>query len=210
MIRKQQQGNIIITVLIVLLLAMIIGSGLVNHLLVSESRAVNESLAKRQVYWAMKGYQNYFFSRAKQIYNYLEVPQNPILFTGYGYHIDFDPSDDSPSATDFLGKFNGFVTPETQPDCTEIKDSDDLLACIHQEFMDSSLDVWDYGTNYSFQIEILFITDANGQKMEIDLSDSDSIPSLSGLDNRMRNLVSVSELDDANGVLLKEQYLLSQ
>lgn len=60
----RSRGSVVLTVTAVGLFAMLLASQLVNHYVVSEARAVEESLAKVRVYWAAMGHVNYALSRA--------------------------------------------------------------------------------------------------------------------------------------------------
>ena len=63
--REKEQGNIIITIMIVMFLSMLAASGLISHNAVTEARAIEQSLVKVRAYWAMMGHVNYILSRAR-------------------------------------------------------------------------------------------------------------------------------------------------
>ncbi len=58
-----QRGNAVVTVMITMFMITLLVSALVEHFLVAEANAVEESLAKLRVYWAMSGHVDYIYSR---------------------------------------------------------------------------------------------------------------------------------------------------
>ncbi|MBF0459899.1 MAG: hypothetical protein HQL87_00735 [Magnetococcales bacterium] len=58
-----QQGNAVVTVMITMFMITLLVSALVEHFLVTEAKAVEESLAKVRIYWAMSGHVDYFYSK---------------------------------------------------------------------------------------------------------------------------------------------------
>ena len=64
---KLQRGNIMAMVMMAIIIIMFLVSTLINHYLVTESRAVDQSLAKIRIYWAMIGHWNYVASRGLNI-----------------------------------------------------------------------------------------------------------------------------------------------
>ncbi|MBF0195746.1 MAG: hypothetical protein HQL71_14390 [Magnetococcales bacterium] len=60
-----QQGSILVTIMVVMVLVMGLASALIEHFAVTEARAVEDSLAKIRVHWGMSGMVDYALSRAK-------------------------------------------------------------------------------------------------------------------------------------------------
>jgi hypothetical protein len=62
---SNQQGSILVTVMVIMVLAMGLVAALIEHFAVAEARAVEESLAKVRVYWGMSGMVDYALSRVR-------------------------------------------------------------------------------------------------------------------------------------------------
>lgn len=63
--RLKNQGSALVTIIVIMLVIMGIVSALVEHLVVNEVNAVEESLARVRAYWAMVGQVNYILSRVR-------------------------------------------------------------------------------------------------------------------------------------------------
>jgi hypothetical protein len=62
--QRNQQGSILITIMVAMVFAMGLAATLTEHFVVSEDHEVSELLAKEQVYLAMSGIADYVLSRA--------------------------------------------------------------------------------------------------------------------------------------------------
>jgi hypothetical protein len=62
---SKQQGSILVTIMVVMVLVMGLASALIEHFAVTEARAIEESLAKIRVHWGMSGMVDYALSRAR-------------------------------------------------------------------------------------------------------------------------------------------------
>ena len=61
-----QEGNILVIIMVMMMVFMLMASLLIEHFAINEARAVEESLAKVRVYWAMSGMVDYALSRARE------------------------------------------------------------------------------------------------------------------------------------------------
>lgn len=64
---KLQRGNVMIMVMMAIITIMLLVSTLINHYVVTEAQAIDESLAKIRIYWAMMGHWNYVASRSLMV-----------------------------------------------------------------------------------------------------------------------------------------------
>ncbi|NGZ29243.1 MAG: hypothetical protein G8345_20445 [Magnetococcales bacterium] len=62
--KRRDSGNALLIVMLAMVLLMGIASAMVEHSATNEANAINESLARIQVHWAMVGQMNYMASRA--------------------------------------------------------------------------------------------------------------------------------------------------
>lgn len=141
-----QGGNILITVIIVMLVTTLLAGAIVQHFLVSEARAVEESLAKVRVYWAMSGHANYVHSRARHYINTCGDATDPTL-------------------TNFVTAFNTFsFDPDTEPttcasvtacdDAGDTNSTDVIMRCFVEELQNNADEtrLWVYDSNYTLSI----------------------------------------------------------
>lgn len=64
MSKRREEGAVLITVMVVSAVVLLFGTAISNHLITSESDAVEEELLKARIYWAEVGHLNYMLSRA--------------------------------------------------------------------------------------------------------------------------------------------------
>ncbi len=62
---KQQQGVILLSVVVVMFATMLLASALVNHYSVTEAQAIERSLAEVRAHWSQIGHFDYGLSRAR-------------------------------------------------------------------------------------------------------------------------------------------------
>lgn len=85
--RFRQRGMVLVTVMMVMMASMLLGSALINHFAVQEAQAIEQNLAHVRATWAMMGHVNYALSRAWNMHDTLCSTGN--LCDGPG-----DPPDD--------------------------------------------------------------------------------------------------------------------
>lgn len=66
-----QSGAVLVTIMVVMMLAMLFASTLVNHFAVQEALAIEQHLANIRANWVMRGHVNYVLSRAWSNHNAL-------------------------------------------------------------------------------------------------------------------------------------------
>ncbi|MBF8271228.1 MAG: hypothetical protein HW380_333 [Magnetococcales bacterium] len=196
-----QQGNIIIAVMISMLMITLLVSALIEHFLVAEARAVEESLAKVRVYWAMSGHVDYYLSRVKQ------------------YASQCSAGSTIPSLTNFNTAFNNFIfvagqhnTCDTTCNATNTAtDTQEIIQCILNDLeTDKATDIrtWNnYDGNAGYTFAIKHMPEVAG-KIQFKLVNPGTIAALSGLDARLLPLYVNAKLDEVTptATLTVEKY----
>ena len=98
--KRRERGNILISVMVLMLLAMLLASALVEHFAVTEARDVEESLARVRSYWALSGMTDHALSRARGAGNLPETDSAKLpAINNYFDELDGDAGDDDNSYT---------------------------------------------------------------------------------------------------------------
>ena len=182
-----QQGNVVITVMISMLLIMLLVASLVEHYLVTESRAVEESLAKVRVYWAMSGHVDYIHSRVMR-YARSCTADGQSAFTDAFNEFDFVPGQPSTCNT---ACDNDLDTPTAK----------EMIQCFVNDLeTDQTADIrtwanYDGNANYSFAIRHLPGSIAGVGEIQFRLVNPGTIALLGDLDQRILPLHVRASLD---------------
>ncbi|MEO5369653.1 MAG: hypothetical protein H7833_06205 [Magnetococcus sp. DMHC-1] len=172
-----QQGNILITVMVFLVVTMGISSALMTHFLVTEAGQVEESLAHVRAYWAMSGHVDYLLSRGANHAQGLGAATAPTLG-------DFQ-------ATLLRGFDSAAEVPSVN--CAIESVPEKILLCIMSElFTDANnrIRVWNYGNNMAFPIQSTALTDGVEGRYQFALvaAGLGAAPVLVGLPARVKSL----------------------
>ncbi|HAT49646.1 MAG: hypothetical protein HQL07_00180 [Nitrospirae bacterium] len=134
-------GGVLMTILIIITAMVGLIAFLFEHLLYVETMAVEESLARVRIYWAMSGQGNYFLSRLKWRVRELDETSVPSFS----------------AVQTALGSFN-FAQQDPDPTvCATTIDSSMIIRCIWDDVAPhtaQNIRPWDYGPGYLLPIRV--------------------------------------------------------
>ncbi|MBF0145954.1 MAG: hypothetical protein HQL84_08585 [Magnetococcales bacterium] len=183
-----QQGNLLITVMITMVIIALMVSALIQHFIVTEATAVENSLAKVRVYWAMSGHVDYFYSRVA------------------GYKINCTGGT-VPTLTEFRDSFNGFNFSSGAHNtcdalCNGSNDSSstlEIIQCFFNNLETNQTDdtrTWgNYDGNAAYTFDIKHLSGTEAGQIQLKLVNPGTISVLSGLDQYLKPLYVKASID---------------
>ncbi|MBF0613015.1 MAG: hypothetical protein HQL55_17990 [Magnetococcales bacterium] len=135
--QKNQKGNAILVVMLAMVMLMAIAGALTEHMAASESQAIDESLAKIQIYWAMRGQLDFVVSRAGHDGATSAAPWNG----------NMDDTALANTMSGFLSTYFGSVA------WTTSNSNSSVIQAISASPPTLRWNYPEYGTNYNFEID---------------------------------------------------------
>ncbi|CAK0774150.1 hypothetical protein CCP3SC15_490002 [Gammaproteobacteria bacterium] len=224
-----QQGSILVTVMVTTMVIMLLVSALIDHYAVSEARAVDESLARIRIYWAMMGHWNYVASRV--------LAQGVVSSTPganyYQYFNEFRIDPDNKATISDDPNYHGFYCKFTDTSVTDCGTSTDfantnaptVLSILRDELNidDTTCNsipqtitkkeyahIWHYddiSSAYCFVItNSFFPTTATVMALSLRLTGKGTAPALQNLPTTLLPLYAETRLSSATSVKLDRLY----